>query len=36
MYVFEKGCPTEKHQNIRNNTKRHDGLWLFTVALSSS
>ena len=37
MYsCFEKGCPTEKHQSVRDNTERHDGLWLFTVALSSS
>ena len=27
---FEKGCPTEKHQSVRDNTERHDGLWLFT------
>ena len=33
---FEKGCPTEKHQSVRDNTERHDGLWLFTVASSSS
>ena len=26
----------EKHQSVRNNTERHDGLWLFTVASSSS
>ena len=23
---FEKGCPTEKHQSVRDNTERHDGL----------
>ena len=33
---FEKGCPTEKPQSVRDNTERHDGLWLFTVASSSS
>ena len=33
---FEKGCPTEKHESVRDNTERHDGLWLFTVASSSS
>ena len=33
---FEKGCPTEKHKSERDNTERHDGLWLFTVASSSS
>ena len=33
---FDKGCPTEKHQSVRDNTERHDGLWLFTVASSSS
>ena len=33
---FEKGCPTEKHKSVRDNTERHDGLWLFTVASSSS
>ena len=34
---LEKGCPTEKHlKSIRDNTERHDGLWLFTVASSSS
>ena len=22
---FEKGCPTEKHQSVRDNTERHDG-----------
>ena len=33
---FEKGCPTEKHQSVRDNTERHDGLWLFTVPSSSS
>ena len=33
---FEKGCPTEKHKSIRDNTERHDGLWLFTVVSSSS
>ena len=33
---FDKGCPTEKHQSIRDNTERHDGLWLFTVASSIS
>ena len=27
---------TEKHQSVRDNTERHDGLWLFTVASSSS
>ena len=27
---FEKGCPTEKHWSVRDNTERHDGLWLFT------
>ena len=32
---FEKGCPTEKHKSVRDNTERHDGLWLFTVASSS-
>ena len=33
---FEKGYPTEKHKSVRDNTERHDGLWLFTVASSSS
>ena len=33
---FEKGCPTEKHKSVRDNTERHDGVWLFTVAWSSS
>ena len=33
---FEKRRPTEKHQSVRDNTERHDGLWLFTVASSSS
>ena len=33
---FEKGCPTEKHQSVRDNTERHDGLWLFAVVSSSS
>ena len=33
---FEKGCPTEKHQSVRDNTERHDGLWLFTVASFTS
>ena len=33
---FDKGCPTEKPQSVRDNTERHDGLWLFTVASSSS
>ena len=33
---FEKGCPTEKHKSVRDNTERHDGLCLFTVASSSS
>ena len=33
---FEKGCPTEKQKSVRDNTERHDGLWLFTVASSSS
>ena len=33
---FEKGCSTEKHQSVRDNTERHDGLWLFAVASSSS
>ena len=33
---FEKGCPAEKHKSVRDNTERHDGLWLFTVASSSS
>ena len=33
---FEKSCPTEKHQSVRDNTEKHDGLWLFTVASSSS
>ena len=23
---------TENHQSVRDNTERHDGLWLFTVA----
>ena len=37
MYsCFEKGCPTEKHKSVRDNTKRHDGLWLFTVTVASS
>ena len=26
----------KKHQSVRDNTERHDGLWLFTVASSSS
>ena len=33
---FEKGCLTEKYESVRDNTERHDGLWLFTVASSSS
>ena len=33
---FDKGCPTEKHQSVRDNTERHDGLGLFIVASSSS
>ena len=33
---FEKGCPTEKHQSVRDNTERHDGLWLLTAVASSS
>ena len=33
---FDKGCRTEKHQSVRDNTERFDGLWLFTVASSSS
>ena len=33
---FDKGCPTEKHQSVRDNTERQDGLLLFTVASSSS
>ena len=33
---FEKGCPTEKHKSVHDNTKRHDGSWLFTVESSSS
>ena len=33
---FEKGCPTEKHQSVCDNTERHDGLWLFNVASLSS
>ena len=33
---FEKGCPTEKHKSVRDNTERHDGVWLFPVASSSS
>ena len=33
---FDKGCPTKKYQSIRDNTERHDGLWLFTVASSIS
>ena len=32
---FDKGCPTEKHQSVRDNTERRDGL-LFTLASSSS
>ena len=24
---FEKSCPTEKHESVRDNTERHDGLW---------
>ena len=32
---FDKGCPSEKHQSVRDNIERHDGLWLFTVASSS-
>ena len=23
---LDKGCPTEKHQSVRDNTERHDGL----------
>ena len=33
---FDKGCPTEKHQSVRDNTERHDGLWLFSVTSSIS
>ena len=33
---FDKGCPTEKHESVRDNTERHDGLCLFTVGSSSS
>ena len=33
---FDKGCPTKKHKSVRDNTERHDGLWLFTVASSIS
>ena len=33
---FDKGCPTEKHKSVHDNTERYDGLWLFTVASSSS
>ena len=33
---FDKGCPTKKHQSVCDNTERHDGLWLFTVASSIS
>ena len=33
---LEKGCLTEKYLSVRDNTERHDGLWLFTVAPSSS
>ena len=33
---FEKGCPTEKHKSVRDNTERPDGLWLFTVVSSNS
>ena len=37
VYIcFDKGCPTGKHQSVRDNTERHDGLWSFTVASSSS
>ena len=37
MYsCFDKGCPTEKHQSVRDNTERYDGLWLFIVASSIS
>ena len=32
---FEKGCTTEKHYSVRDNTERHDGLWLLTVGSSS-
>ena len=28
---FEKGCPTEKPQSVRDNTERHDGLWLLLL-----
>ena len=33
---FEKDCLTEKLKSVGDNTERHDGLWLFTVASSSS
>ena len=33
---FDKGGPTQKQQSVRENTERHEGLWLFTVASSSS
>ena len=33
---FDKGCPTEKYQSVRDNTERRAGLWLFTVASSCS
>ena len=33
---FDKGSPTQKHRSVRDNTEGHDGLWLFTVASSSS
>ena len=34
--VAREGCPTEKRKSALDNTERHDGLWLFTVASSSS
>ena len=33
---FDKGSPTQKHRSVRDNTEGNDGLWLFTVASSSS
>ena len=34
--MYKRLYTAEKHQSVRDNTERHDGLWLFTVASSSS
>ena len=36
IQLFRERLSTEKHYSVRDNTERHDGLWLFTVASSSS